>query len=127
MTNNSTKPKILIIDDSLYDRFMYKSILGESDYKFIEFSSGSEFLEVSNLLQDIELVILDGILPDKKCNEIIEVIIREKIVSINKVLLCTGLNNFSETIKGLPENIAFLNKTDLLVEFKNKVDYLLKN
>lgn len=123
---NNKKPKILIIDDSSYDRLLYKSLLGKSEYEFIEFTCANDFINACSSLLDIDLVILDGILPDRKCDEIVNVIIDQNIVNSNKILLCTGLNRSSDFFKNLPNDICYLNKEEMLTNFKNKALPLIR-
>ncbi|MGQ9473570.1 MAG: GGDEF domain-containing response regulator [Candidatus Caldatribacteriaceae bacterium] len=59
-----TKPKVAVVDDSQFIRYLVMDILEEHGFEVTTFARGEDFLSSSDL-SDYDLVLLDIVLPDR--------------------------------------------------------------
>lgn len=84
------KPKILIVDDSEFNRAILKEILEET-YEIIEADGGNEALhKIDEYGMKISLVLLDIIMPEKDGFEVLEYIEEERLISDIPVIIISS-------------------------------------
>ena len=84
------KPKILIVDDSEFNRAILKEILGET-YEIIEADGGNEALhKIDEYGMKISLVLLDIIMPEKDVFEVLKYMEEERLISDIPVIIISS-------------------------------------
>lgn len=84
------KPKILIVDDSEFNRAILKEILEET-YEIIEADGGKEALhKIDEYGMEISLVLLDIIMPDKDGFEVLKYMEEERLISDIPVIIISS-------------------------------------
>ena len=84
------KPKILIVDDSEFNRAILKEILGET-YEIIEADGGNEALhKIDEYGMKISLVLLDIIMPKKDGFEVLKYMEEERLISDIPVIIISS-------------------------------------
>lgn len=84
------KPKILIVDDSEFNRAILKEILEET-YKIIEADGGNEALhKIDEYGMKISLVLLDIIMPEKDGFEVLKYMEEERLISDIPVIIISS-------------------------------------
>lgn len=84
------KPKILIVDDSEFNRAILKEILEET-YEIIEADGGNEALhKIDEYGMKISLVLLDIIMPEKDGFEVLEYMEEERLISDIPVIIISS-------------------------------------
>lgn len=84
------KPKILIVDDSEFNRAILKEILEET-YEIIEADGGNEALhKINEYGMKISLVLLDIIMPEKDGFEVLEYMEEERLISDIPVIIISS-------------------------------------
>lgn len=84
------KPKILIVDDSEFDRAILKEILEET-YEIIEADGGNEALhKIDEYGMKISLVLLDIIMPEKDGFEVLKYMEEERLISDIPVIIISS-------------------------------------
>ena len=84
------KPKILIVDDSEFNRAILKEILGET-YEIIEADGGKEALhKIDEYGMEISLVLLDIIMPEKDGFEVLKYMEEERLISDIPVIIISS-------------------------------------
>lgn len=84
------KPKILIVDDSEFNRAILKEILEET-YEIIEADGGNEALhKIDEYGMKISLVLLDIIMPEKDGFEVLKYIEEERLISDIPVIIISS-------------------------------------
>lgn len=84
------KPKILIVDDSEFNRAILKEILGET-YEIIEADGGNEALhKIDEYGMKISLVLLDIIMPEKDGFEVLKYMEEERLISDIPVIIISS-------------------------------------
>ena len=99
MTNNGTKPRILIVEDDSSLRDLFGEALEGDGYKIYTASDGLQGVEK---FEDVnpDLIILDLLMPRMDGWEALE---RVRKVSDCPVIIVTGLGTTDEIIRGLLE------------------------
>lgn len=84
------KPKILIVDDSEFNRAILKEILEET-YEIIEAGGGNEALhKIDEYGMKISLVLLDIIMPEKDGFEVLKYMEEERLISDIPVIIISS-------------------------------------
>lgn len=84
------KPKILIVDDSEFNRAILKEILEET-YEIIEADGGNEALhKIDEYGMKISLVLLDIIIPEKDGFEVLKYMEEERLISDIPVIIISS-------------------------------------
>lgn len=84
------KPRILIVDDSEFNRAILKEIL-EGTYEIIEADGGKEALhKIDEYGMEISLVLLDIIMPDKDGFEVLKYMEEERLISDIPVIIISS-------------------------------------
>ena len=84
------KPRILIVDDSEFNRAILKEILEET-YEIIEVDGGKEALhKIDEYGMKISLVLLDIIMPEKDCFEVLKYMEEERLISDIPVIIISS-------------------------------------
>lgn len=84
------KPKILIVDDSEFNRAILKEILGET-YEIIEADGGNEALhKIDEYGMKISFVLLDIIMPEKDGFEVLKYMEEERLISDIPVIIISS-------------------------------------
>ena len=84
------KPKILIVDDSEFNRAILKEILDET-YEIIEADGGNEALhKIDEYGMKISLVLLDIIMPEKDGFEVLKYMEEERLISDIPVIIISS-------------------------------------
>lgn len=84
------KPKILIVDDSEFNRAILKEIL-EEPYEIIEADGGNEALhKIDEYGMKISLVLLDIIMPEKDGFEVLKYMEEERLISDIPVIIISS-------------------------------------
>lgn len=84
------KPKILIVDDSEFNRAILKEILEET-YEIIEADGGNEALhKIDEYGMKISLVLLDIIMPEKDVFEVLKYMEEERLISDIPVIIISS-------------------------------------
>lgn len=84
------KPKILIVDDSEFNRAILKEILEET-YEIIEADGGKEALhKIDEYGMEISLVLLDIIMPEKDGFEVLKYMEEESLISDIPVIIISS-------------------------------------
>lgn len=84
------KPKILIVDDSEFNRAILKEIL-EKTYEIIEADGGNEALhKIDEYGMKISLVLLDIIMPEKDGFEVLKYMEEERLISDIPVIIISS-------------------------------------
>ena len=84
------KPKILIVDDSEFNRAILKEILEET-YEIIEADGGKEALhKIDEYGMEISLVLLDIIMPEKDGFEVLKYMEEERLISDIPVIIISS-------------------------------------
>ena len=84
------KPKILIVDDSEFNRAILKEILEET-YEIIEADGGKEALhKIDEYGMEISLVLLDIIMPDKDGFDVLKYMKEERLISDIPVIIISS-------------------------------------
>lgn len=84
------KPKILIVDDSEFNRAILKEILGET-YEIIEADGGNEALhKIDEYGMKNSLVLLDIIMPEKDGFEVLKYMEEERLISDIPVIIISS-------------------------------------
>lgn len=84
------KPKILIVDDSEFNRAILKEILEET-YEIIEADGGNEALhKIDEYGMKISLVLLDIIMPEKDGYEVLKYMEEERLISDIPVIIISS-------------------------------------
>lgn len=84
------KPRILIVDDSEFNRAILKEILEET-YEIIEADGGNEALhKIDEYGMKISLVLLDIIMPEKDGFEVVEYMEEERLISDIPVIIISS-------------------------------------
>jgi len=84
------KPKILIVDDSEFNRAILKEILEET-YEIIEADGGNEALhKIDEYGMKISLVLLDIIMPEKDGFEVLKYMEEERLISDIPVIIISS-------------------------------------
>lgn len=84
------KPRILIVDDSEFNRAILKEIL-EGTYEIIEADGGKEALhKINEYGMEISLVLLDIIMPDKDGFDVLKYMKEERLISDIPVIIISS-------------------------------------
>lgn len=84
------KPKILIVDNSEFNRAILKEILEET-YEIIEADGGNEALhKIDEYGMKISLVLLDIIMPEKDCFDVLKYMEEERLISDIPVIIISS-------------------------------------
>ena len=84
------KPRILIVDDSEFNRAILKEILEET-YEIIEADGGNEALhKIDEYGMEISLVLLDIIMPDKDGFDVLKYMKEERLISDIPVIIISS-------------------------------------
>lgn len=84
------KPRILIVDDSEFNRAILKEILEET-YEIIEADGGKEALhKIDEYGMEISLVLLDIIMPEKDVFEVLKYMEEERLISDIPVIIISS-------------------------------------
>ena len=84
------KPRILIVDDSEFNRAILKEILEET-YEIIEADGGKEALhKIDEYGMEISLVLLDIIMPDKDGFDVLKYMKEERLISDIPVIIISS-------------------------------------
>ena len=84
------KPRILIVDDSEFNRAILKEIL-EGTYEIIEADGGKEALhKIDEYGMEISLVLLDIIMPDKDGFDVLKYMEEERLISDIPVIIISS-------------------------------------
>lgn len=84
------KPRILIVDDSEFNRAILKEILEET-YEIIEVDGGNEALhKIDEYRMKISLVLLDIIMPEKDGFEVLKYMEEERLISDIPVIIISS-------------------------------------
>ena len=84
------KPRILIVDDSEFNRAILKEILEET-YEIIEADGGNEALhKIDEYGMKISLVLLDIIMPEKDCFDVLKYMEEERLISDIPVIIISS-------------------------------------
>ena len=124
MTNNGTKPRILIVEDDSSLRDLFGEALEGDGYKIYTASDGLQGVEK---FEDVnpDLIILDLLMPRMDGWEALE---RVRKVSDCPVIIVTGLGTTDEIIRGLLEAGAddYMVKPFGIKELSARVDVVLR-
>ena len=87
---SENKPRILIVDDSEFNRAILKEILQET-YEIIEADDGKEaLLKINEYGMEISLVLLDIIMPEKDGFEVLKYMEEERLISDIPVIMISS-------------------------------------
>ena len=87
---SENKPRILIVDDSEFNRAILKEILQEN-YEIIEADDGKEaLLKINEYGMEISLVLLDIIMPEKDGFEVLKYMEEESLISDIPVIMISS-------------------------------------
>lgn len=115
--------KILIVEDELYQRELYRLELSEEGHEVEAVSNGEEALDKMRK-DDYEIIIMDIPMPYVDGCEALE-----KIYCMNpdqKVIVYTAYSNFQKSLFSLKAD-AFVTKSSDLNKLKNKIQELTMN
>lgn len=91
-------PKILIADDEFVNQRVLESYLGKEEYIIIKASNGKDAIEIINNTEDIDLVILDMMMPDLLGYEVITIIREKKSIFELPILIMTADNRLENLV-----------------------------
>ena len=90
---SENKPRILIVDDSEFNRAILKEILQET-YEIIEADDGKEaLLKIDEYGMEISLVLLDIIMPEKDGFEVLKYMEEESLISDIPVIMISSVDS----------------------------------
>lgn len=115
--------KILIVDDDKEFRFLFRDCL--ENYEILEAASGAEALRVLKKANDIDLVILDVVMPGLNGTEVLKEI--KKIDPDLAVVIFTAYSSKDIAIEALRGHADdFIEKTDDIAEAKKIISNVLE-
>lgn len=97
---HNSQYKILIVDDDLMNRRILSAQLGIAKYNTVTAENGSKALEILNEDQNIDLVLLDIVMPDVSGFEICEIIRKKYDLFEKPVIMVTAKNEAIDLVKG---------------------------
>ncbi|WP_127021163.1 tetratricopeptide repeat protein [Flagellimonas beolgyonensis] len=97
---NSKGLKILIVDDEPVNRRVLENHLNVAGYEVLEANSGKEALKVLEKTPDIQLVLLDIMMPGLSGYEVCEKIRETRTASELPIILLTAKNTVSDLVSG---------------------------
>ncbi|MGV8983495.1 ATP-binding protein [Clostridium sp.] len=99
-TNSTSKDKyrILIVDDEYVNRKVLKNYLSKDTFEVLEASSGSEALRLVEENENLDLVILDMMMPDILGYKVCEIIRKKQSIFELPVLIMTADNNLEHLV-----------------------------
>ena len=80
------RQKILIVDDSEFNRDMLKEILGET-YNYLEAENGNQAIQMIGENIGIDLMLLDINMPQMKGFEVLEIMKRSQCIEETPVIM----------------------------------------
>ncbi|NQT33070.1 MAG: response regulator [Candidatus Omnitrophica bacterium] len=117
------KKKIVIADDSKEICQILETILTREGYIVDYVHDGFSLLTYLKTNQDIDVVILDLIMPEKGGISVFETV--RSIAPASKLIIYTGYSNYKHTVFGR-EADAFVNKVDGVKELLGVIEKLIK-
>lgn len=127
MQKNENIPKILVVDDMPDLRFLVQSILLQQGYTVLVAHSGAHALELLQQIPDINLVLLDIMMPDLSGIETLSLMNQFRQARKLKVAFLTGIRAKDEIARGMqmkPDD--FILKPIDPALLKNKVRAMLR-
>jgi len=97
-SSSKDKYKILIVDDEYVNLKVLKNYLSDSAFEVLEASSGSEALRLIGENPDLDLVILDMMMPDISGNKVCEILRKKQSIFELPVLIMTADNNVEHLV-----------------------------
>lgn len=126
MDNNQKTHKILMIEDDIFMRKVYKDQLSRAGFEFIEATNGVEGLNKARS-ENPNLILLDIMLPQKNGFEVLEELkLDEKLKDI-PIIILTNLGSESDILKGkeLGANDYLVKTESSMKEVIEKIRYQL--
>jgi diaminopimelate epimerase len=119
-------PTILIVEDNPLDVKLLRACLDNKDYELLFAETGKQALQILNN-QNIDLVLLDVMLPDINGYKICQVLKGNKFTRHVPVIFTTSLNDLTSRINGIKvESDAYLIKPYNFKELVTLIEVLLK-
>lgn len=119
--------KILIVDDRIYDRLLYKEYLNEDNYILDELQDGDELQEYLKTNQNPDLILLDWQMPRMGGLESLHFLKKSDKYKDIPVIIITGLEDEAVLEEAFDLGcIDFLNKPVSKVELNARVDNVIK-
>jgi diaminopimelate epimerase len=119
-------PIILIVEDNPLDAKLLKASLNDKNYKLLFAETGKQALEVLNN-QNIDLMLLDVMLPDINGYKICQILKGHKVTRHIPVIFTTSLDDLTSRINGIKaESDAYLIKPYNFKELVTLIEVLLK-
>ncbi len=128
MNYQESVPKILVVDDSVFDLQLVEWILQEKNYNTVIAKSGKEALEAARTFVP-DLILLDIMLPDMTGFEVCVRIKKIEVLKDIPVIFITALSNVEDIVKGFEAGgVDYVtkpfNRDELLVRIKNHLDLI---
>ncbi|MBU3190499.1 response regulator [Clostridium bowmanii] len=97
-SNSKDKYRILIVDDEYVNRKVIKNYLSNDTFEVLEASSGAEALKLVEENKNLDLVILDMIMPDILGYKVCEIIREKQSIFELPVLIMTADSNLEHLV-----------------------------
>ena len=97
-SSSKDKYKVLIVDDEYVNLKVLKNYLSNDTFEVLEASSGKEALRIIDENVDLDLVILDMMMPDISGTEVCEIIRKKQSILELPVLIMTANSNVEHLV-----------------------------
>jgi two-component system, sensor histidine kinase ChiS len=125
-SNNAKQYKILIVDDEYVNQKVLKNYLSMDKFLILEAYSGKEALEIVEDNKDIDLVILDMMMPDLLGVEVCKIIRQKHSIYELPILIMTADNRLQNLVMSFESGANdYLKKPFNNYEFSSRVSTLL--
>jgi len=125
-SSSKDKYKILIVDDEYVNLKVLKNYLADSAFEVLEAPSGTEALRIVGENSDLDLVILDMMMPDISGNEVCETIRKKQSIFELPVLIMTADNNVEHLVMAFECGANdYLNKPFNMHELLSRINTLI--
>ena len=101
MSKNTSKGKILIVDDEIVNVEYLRELLSMQGYEVVTAASGTECLDELNKHTHIDLILLDIMMPEMDGYEVCKIIKSKKNLNHIPIIFLTALDDDASQVKGL--------------------------
>jgi PAS domain S-box-containing protein len=100
MSKQTNKPVVLVVDDSSTNRFLLKAQLID-DYEVLTANNGNEAIEKATSLTDIDIILLDIMMPEIDGYEVCKSLKQNPVTSAIPIIFITSLDEAENEAHGL--------------------------
>ena len=115
------RARILVVDDRNENRLLVTRILNQQDYEVITAASGLEALQFLEHDPNIDVMLLDMMMPDLKGFEVLEAIQTNPHTSRIKVIMFSAMGHVEDKVKAFESGAA-----DYIVKPFNRIELLAR-